>query len=185
MSVPTLIRRELKNARLRFIPVGETVDTVTVSKTTWPDGAPTTNWTAYDFPDVEKVGVSYETIKEDFLVPADGGDYENNPEEWVRTITYTFDTAKTNSYLKRLEHATSADLVTTVAQRPAAPGVQNYIEGVALIEIQGKTGAILERIQFWGRLRLVTPGDKAAPTTSKLQYSIEMRQAGNNTVVVI
>ena len=47
MGVLTTQRRELKNARVYFIPAGEVVDTVTTSVTTWPDANPLTNYTAF------------------------------------------------------------------------------------------------------------------------------------------
>jgi hypothetical protein len=183
MAALTTKRRELKNARLYFIPVGELVDAVTVSKTTWPDNSPTSNWTNYQFDDIETVKEAKEFDTETFKIPKDAGGYLDDEEQTLKKRTWTAATAKTNSLLKQLEHALATVPVVGTAQ---APGVKqdNFIEGVMLLEIQNKDGAVIERTQVWARLRLVTAGE-VGPTTSKIEFSIEQRDSGNNTFLLV
>jgi hypothetical protein len=158
MSAPTTIRRELLNiAFLSFIPAGELVDAVTVSATTWPDNTPTTNWTAYQIPDVESLTLVKEYDSETFKVPKTSG--------------------------KRLENGLATVPVVGTAQSPFVDN-NNFIEGVFLLEIQNKNGAVTERMQLWGRLRLESPGD-TGPATRKLEFSIEKRDSGNNSYVLV
>ena len=182
MSAPTLIRRELKNTRIRFIPTGETVDTVTVSKTTWPDAVPTTNWTAYDFPDIEGVTQENEIRTEVFMIPDDAGDYFPDHEETVISRKWKAKTSKTNSYLKMLEHGLATVPTSGAAQTPGVRTVNNFLTGVALIETQNKNGTVIERTQVWAKLRLVSPGE-AGPATTKIEFSLEQQPSGNNTFV--
>lgn len=181
MSAPSLIRRELKNARLYFIPNGETVDSITVANALWPDNSPTTNYTAYQFIDIETVKEAKEVETETFKVPKDAGGYFIDTEETLLKRTWTATTAKTNSLLKQLEHALASPVVAGTAQ---APFVQqnNYVEGVMLLEIQNKNGVIIERTQVWGRLRLVSAGD-VGPATAKVEFSIEQRQSTLNSYI--
>lgn len=181
MSVPTLIRRELKNARIYFIPAGEVVDGVTVSATTWPDNAPTSNYTGYQFADIETVKEAKEIESETFKIPRSTGGYVNDNEENMVSRVWTAMTAKTNSIVKQLEHALASPVVANTAQ---APGVKqdNFIDGVMLLEIQNKNGTVIERTQVWSRLRLVSAGD-VGPTTAKVEISFEQRESSLNTYI--
>ena len=181
MSAPTLIRRELKNARIYFIPSGETVDSVTVANATWPDATPTTNWTNYQFADIESVKESKEVETETFKVPKASGGYSIDTEEMLVKRIWTATTSKTNSYLKQLEHALSS---AVVASTPQAPFVNNsnFLEGVMLLEIQNKNGVVIERTQVWARLRLNTSGD-VGPSTAKVEFTLEQRESSANTYV--
>ena len=181
MSAPTLIRRELKNARIYFIPAGETVSTFTVANSTWPSNSPLTNWTAYQFPDVETVK-SAKTIKsETFNVPNDNGGYTEDIEEMVTMRKWTATTHKTNNYLKQLENGISAALVASTAQAPGTKA-DNYLDGVMLLEVQNKNGTVTERTQVWARLRLVNGGD-VGPATAQVEFSLELRPSTLNTYV--
>jgi hypothetical protein len=181
MATPTLIRRELKNARLYFIPSGETVDAVTVSSTTWPDNVPTSNYTSYQFEDIEGVKEAKEIETEVFKIARSTGGYINDKEENMVSRVWTAMTSKTNSIVKQLEHALAAPVVASTAQ---APGVKldNFVDGVMLLEIQNKNGTIIERTQVWARLRLVSAGD-VGPTTSKVELAFEQRESTLNTYV--
>ena len=183
MSAPTLIRRELKNARLYFIPSGETVDNVTVSlgNVTWPDNVPTTNWTAYQFADIETVKEAKEIETETFKVPKATGGYTVDTEEMLIKRLWTAITSKTNNYLKQLEHAVPAAVVASTPQAPFTKN-DNYLEGIMLMEIQNKNGVIIERTQVWARLRLVSAGD-VGPATAKVEISLEQRDHANNSYV--
>lgn len=183
MSALTTKRRELKNARLYFIPVGETVDAVTVSSTTWPDNSPTTNYTNYQFDDIETVKEEKQFDSEVFKIPKDAGGYLDDEEQTLTKRTWTAATAKTNSLLKQLEHALATVPVVGTAQAPGAKQ-DNYIEGVLLLEIQLKSGTVTERTQVWARLRLSAAGE-VGPTTSKIEFSIEQRDSGNNTYLLV
>jgi hypothetical protein len=181
MSVPTLIRRELKNARLYFIPSGETVDSVTVANATWPDAVPTTNWTGYQFADIETVKEAKEVETEKFKVPKATGGYTIDTEEMLVMRTWKATTSKTNSIVKQLEHALAAAVVASTAQAPFVKN-DNYLDGVMLLEIQNKNGVVIERTQVWARLRLVSAGD-VGPTTAKVELSLEQRESTLNTYV--
>ena len=187
MSAPTLIRRELKNARIYFIPVGETIAlgngeaSMSVGNTTWPDNTPTTNWSLYQFPDVETVK-SVKTVKsETFNVPNDNGGYTEDIEEMVTMRKWTAITHKTNSYLKQLENGLAATLVASTAQAPGSKA-DNFIDGVMLLEVQNKSGTVTERTQVWARLRLVNGGD-VGPATAQVEFSLELRPSTLNTYV--
>lgn len=181
MALPTLIRRELKNARLYFIPAGETVDAVTVANALWPDNVPTTNYSGYAFTDIETVKETKDVETETIKVPKSAGGYFIDTEETLLKRTWTATTSKTNSILKQLEHALSAPLVAGTAQAPFTQQ-NNYVEGVMLLEIQNKNGVVIERTQVWGRLRLVSAGD-VGPATAKVEFSIEQRESVLNTYV--
>jgi hypothetical protein len=184
MSAPTTIRRELLNiAFLSFIPAGELVDAVTVSATTWPDNTPTTNWTAYQIPDVESLTLVKEYDSETFKVPKTSGGYFEDVDSTLKKVSYKGKTSKTSSYFKRLENGLATVPVVGTAQSPFVDN-NNFIEGVFLIEIQNKNGAVTERMQLWGRLRLENPGD-TGPATRKLEFSIEKRDSGNNSYVLV
>lgn len=181
MSAPTLIRRELKNARLYFIPAGETVDAVTVANALWPDNSPTTNWTAYQFADIETVKEAKEVETETFKIPKATGGYSIDTEEMLTKRMWNATTAKTNSILKQLEHALASPVVASTAQAPFVNNA-NYLDGVMLLEIQNKNGTVIERTQVWARLRLVTAGD-VGPATAKVEFSIEQRESTLNSYV--
>ena len=187
MSAPTLIRRELKNARLYFIPAGETIalgngsSSMVVANALWPDNTPPENWTLFQFSDIETVKEAKEVETETFKVPKAAGGYFIDTEETLLKRVWTATTAKTNSLLKQLEHALAAPVVANTAQ---APFVQqnNFIDGVMPLEIQNKNGVVIERTQVWGRLRLVSAGD-VGPATAKVEFSIEQRESTLNTYV--
>lgn len=181
MSAPTLIRRELKNARLYFIPSGETVDAVVVANALWPDNVPTANWTAYQFGDIETVKEEKEVETEEFKIPKATGGYTTDTEEMLVKRMWTATTAKTNSLLKQLEHALASPVVASTAQAPFVNN-SNYLDGVMLLEIQNKNGTVIERTQVWARLRLVTAGD-VGPATAKVEFSIEQRESTLNSYV--
>lgn len=183
MSAPTLVRRELKNARLYFIPAGEVVDAVTVAQATWPDNNPTANWTAYELPDIEMVKSEVTVERETFKIPAANGGYREDVEDMVTRRAWTCETHKTSIYLKKLQHGLATIPVVGTAQ---APGVNsdNFMDGVMLLEIQNKAGVIIERTQVWSRLRLVSAGD-VSPTTAKVEISLDMLASTANTFVVV
>jgi len=181
MSAPTLIRRELKNCRIAFIPYGEIVDSVTVDVDSWPDASPTTNWTAYDFADIETVKSENTQKSEVFEIPDAAGGYIEDEEISITKRMWRFVTSKTNSYLKMLEHGLAS---VPVASTAIALGTNKnpYIDGVMLLEVQNKNGVIIERSQCAARLRLISPGD-AGPTTSKVEASLQMLYSSANTFI--
>ncbi len=181
MAVLSLIRRELKNARIYFIPAGELVDGVTVANAAWPDNNPVTNWTAYQFSDIETVKEQKDIETEDFKIPRASGGYLTDSEETLLKRFWNATTARTNSTVKQLEHALPIQVASGVAQTPFTQN-NNYIDGVLLLEIQNKNGQIIERTQVWGRLRLVTSGD-VGPSTAKVEFSVEQRESPLNSFV--
>lgn len=182
MAAPTLIRRELKNARLYFIPAGETVDAVVAAATNAPpDNSPTANWTAYQFADIETVKEAKEVETESFKIPKATGGYSVDTEELLIKRMWTATTAKTNSILKQLEHALAAPVVASTAQAPFVNN-SNFLDGWMLLEIQNKNGVVIERTQVWSRLRLVSAGD-VGPATAKVEFSLEQRESTFNSYV--
>lgn len=185
MSAPTLIRRELLSvAFLAFIPAGETVDAITVSATTWPDNDPTTNYTAYQIPDVETLKVAKEYDTETFKIPDPVGGYLDDEENTLKSVKFTGVTAKNSSYFTQLEHSLAAVPVVGTAQAPYVAN-NDYIEGLMLAEYQAKAGgAVVKREQLWVRLRLKDAGD-VGPATRKKTFEMEKRPSGNNTFVQV
>jgi hypothetical protein len=183
MAAFTTIRRELLNARVYFVPTGESVDAVTVSETAWPDNSPTTNWTNYQLHDTETIKAEREYEEETFKIPRSTGGYNDDIEKTLKSVKYTGVTAKTNSLLKKLEHGLSTVPVVGTAQAPFASN-DDYVEGVALIEIQNKSGTVTERIQIWARIRLTDPGE-IGPNTKKLTYELEKRDSTLNSYLLV
>lgn len=183
MAAYTVIRRELLNARVYFIPLGEIVDSVTVAEATWPDNAPTANWTAFQLQDTETLKCEREFEEETFKIPKASGGYSDDVESLLKKVTYTGATAKTNSLLKQLEHGLNSQPVVGTAQAPFVKN-DNFVEGVSLIELQNKSGVVTERIQIWSRLRLSDSGE-VGPATKKLTYTIERRDSAANTYLLV
>lgn len=184
MAAPTLVRRELKNARVYFTPVGEVVDSVTVASATWPDAVPTTNYTGYQFPEIETVSEEVEVETETRKLPRSGGGYQNDTEEMVISRMWKAGTARTNSYVKQLQHGLATVPAAGTAQVPGAK-LDNFISGIFTLEVQNKNGVIIERVQVWAKMRLAsrTAGDIKAET-ALVELSFEMQESANNTIVV-
>jgi len=183
MSAPISIRRELLNARVYFIPAGETVDAVTVAEATWPDNNPITNWTAYQLHDTEEVTLEREFEQETFKIPKATGGYFDDDDPTLKKVTLVGVTAKTSSIIKQLEYGLAAQPAVGVAQAPWTEN-EDFVEGVSLIELQNKAGVITERIQIWSRLRVNDPG-KIGPQTKKITYSLEKRDSTANSYVLV
>ena len=183
MAAFTTIRRELLNARVYFIPVGESVDSVTVTQTAWPDNSPTTNWTAYQLHDTETIKCEREFEVETFKIPKSVGGYRDDDESTLKKVMYTGVTAKTNSLLKQLEHGLASQPIVGTAQAPFARN-DDFVEGVALLEFQNKSGVVTERMQVWTRLRLSDAGE-VGPNTKKLTYILEVRDSASNSYVLV
>lgn len=185
MAAYTTVRRELLNvALLAFVPVGEVVDSVTVAKGTWPDAAPTTNYTNYLIAEVETIKAKREFDTEEFKIPKNTGNYFTDKETSLKSVIFEGETAKTNSVFKQLEHALASVPAVGTALTPYV-GTNDYKEGVVLLELQNKGGTVTERIQVWGKLRLVDPGT-IGPATRKLKFEIEVDfTATNNTYLLV
>jgi hypothetical protein len=190
MSAPTLIRRELKNARIYFVPSGEVLalgngsSSLTVGiANVFPDNDPLTNYTSYEIPEIEDVKEENTIKKETYTIPAADGGYREEEEEMVTRRMWKATTHKTNNYLKQLQHGLSSAPVVGAAQTPGAKK-DNYIDGVMLLEIQNKSGAIIERTQVWSRLRLVTAGD-VGPVTAKVEFSLECLPHVSNSYLAV
>lgn len=190
MSALTLVRRELKNARMYFVPSGIvlplgngssslTVDVAAV----FPDNSPTTNYTDYEFINIEDVKESTTVKKETFTIPDQAGGYRDEDEEMVTQRMWKATTHSTNAYLKQLQNGLASIPVVGIAQ---APGVKkdNCLDGVFLLEIQNKAGVVVERTQVWARLRLTAPGD-VGPTTAKIEFSLEQLNSVYNSYMVV
>jgi hypothetical protein len=188
MSVP-LTRREHLNVHFFFIPVGTVIalgsgsSSLTVAEGAWPDNSPLTNWTDWEFEDIEKCLENKEIETETFTIPRASGGYRKDDEENIVKRTFTLTTSKTNAILKRLEHALASYIVSGTAQSPVGQK-DNFILGVSLLEMQNKDGRVTERTQIWSKMRLVNPGE-IGPATRKLEFSIEQLDSGNNTFVTI
>ncbi|RFC46914.1 MAG: hypothetical protein DUW69_001564, partial [Verrucomicrobia bacterium] len=104
MSALTLVRRELKNARLYFVPAGGTVDSIVVANALWPDNNPTTNYTDCEFVNIEDVKESSTVKKETFTVPDVAGGYRDEDEEMVTQRMWKATTHTTNALLKQLQN---------------------------------------------------------------------------------
>lgn len=176
-------RRELLNARVYFIPVGTVVDLITVSSTTWPDNVPTTNYTDRMLQDTETIAKEKSYDTETFKIPKSTGGYTDDEESTLKKVVFTGETGKTREMFKQLEWGTATEPVIGTALAPFTEN-EDYLEGVALIEFQNKTGVVTERYQTWARLRLKDDG-KVGPTTKKITYTLEVRESGNNTYLAV
>jgi hypothetical protein len=183
MSVLTLKRREKKIERIYFIPAGAVVDGVTVAIATWPDASPTTNWTDYQYDDIEKLKPERETVKEEFIIPGATG-YIRDTTETVIYNSYSATTAKTNALVKQLEYGLASIPVAGVAQAPRARK-ENYLDGVMLREVLlESTGTVTERHQTWAR-KNVTDFGESGNATSKVQVKFTEMESANNTVLIV
>lgn len=183
MSVLAFKRREKKLERIYFIPLGTVVDGVTVAVATWPDNVPTSNYTDFQFDDVEKLKPGREVAAEKFTIPGTTG-YIIDSEELVIGNSFTATTAKTNALIKQLEHGFLTIPVAGVAQAPRARK-ENYLDGVMLKEtyVVG-TGVVTERFQSWARMTVSDFGE-SGPDTSKVQVTFTERESANNSVLQI
>jgi len=175
----SLVRRELRGYFIYFIPNGTAVDGGTVAITAWPDGVPTTNYTDWQFADIEKCVVELLQDSETFKVPSTSGGYDEDEDKWTKGRKWKCTSAKTNSLLKQLENGTASPVAAGVSQKPL--GTRNCtIDGVLLIEIKAKDGTVIERTQVWARLSITTPagGDAA---TSKIEFEFKQLEAALNT----
>jgi hypothetical protein len=177
------IRRELRGYFIYFIPAGTVVDGGTVSKTAWPDGVPTTNYTDWQFADIEKAVLELLQDSETFSVPSTSGGYEEDEEKWIKGRKWKCTSPATNSLLKQLENGTASPIAVGVSQKPLGTRVCT-IDGVLLIEIKSKDGAVIERTQVWARLSIITPagGDK---TTSKIEFEFKQLESSLNTFLLV
>lgn len=187
----TTTRRELKNARLYFVPAGTVLPLgagaapLTVSPTAaFPDNDPVTNYTDWQFKDIEEVKESLTVKSEDFMIPGAGPGYDGDNDDIVTARHYAATTHKTNSLVKQLQHGLASVPVVGVTQ---ALGVNksNVIEGVLLIEmVEQRLGVVTERLSMWAKLRVKSPGD-VGPTTSKVELDFAMMPHPSNSYVLV
>lgn len=179
----TVARRELKNARVYFIPTETSVDSGTVSITAWPDASPTTNWTNWRFQSIENCLDFREENEEKFMEEAEAGGFQETVEKDIRRKGWTVTTSKTNQLIKQLTQGLAIAPVVGTAQAPLAKK-DLYLDGVLLIEEQGKDGAILERHQVWARMRLKdVPGIDG--NTAKIGIEFQELYAALNTYLLV
>lgn len=156
--------RRLKGAFVFFIPFGETVDSVTVSATAWPDNDPTTNWTNYAFGCIENVKPLREYDTEVFLCPDPAGGYDEDEEQRLKRFGWIMQTSKYNEVITQLEYALATVPVIDTAQSPAAER-DSFVEGVVLIQARGSAGSDYHVEQWHAKLRLATVPDWANATS--------------------
>jgi len=179
----TVARRELKNARVYFIPNGTTVDAGTVSVSAWPDNSPLTNWTDWRFASVEKCLDFREENEEKFMEEDDAGGFKETVEKDIRRKGWTVTTSKTNNLIKQLSQGLATAPVVGTAQAPLAKK-DLFLDGALLIEEQGKDGAILERHQIWARMRLKdVPGIDG--NTAKIGIEFQELYSSLNTYLLV
>ena len=176
----TLKRRERRGDFVYFIPNGTAVDGGTVSKTSWPDASPATNYTDWQFDDIESTEFIRDQDTETIQVPNASGGYTKEEEPTVTKRAWKHTTSKANSLLKQLEHGTSSAIASGVPQTPVGTNVP-YLDGVYLKETVGADGTVISRIQVWGRLTLVNP-PKSENATGKYEFQVQQLSAALNTV---
>lgn len=187
----TTIRRELKNARIYFIPTGTILATgageasLTVGPTAaFPDNSPTTNYTDWEFKDIEDVKEALTVKKEDFLIPAPAGGYDGDADDMVTARNYSATTHKTNALIKQIQHGLAAVPVIGTAQALGA-NKKNTLEGVLLIEImEQRLGVVTERLTMWSKFRVKSPGD-TGPATAKVEIDFTMMAHSANSYVLV
>jgi hypothetical protein len=178
----TLTRRELRGAHIYFIPVGTVVDGGTVTKTSWPDGVPATNYTDWKFNEIESVVYEVEKETEAIKVPTDNGGYDTDEEETIVGRRWKAKTPMTNSLIKQLENGLANPAASGVAQKPMQRR-DATLEGVLLIELTGRAqSGVIERHHTWAKLKVNTPAG-AEPSTSKLELDFKGMESSLNTFI--
>ena len=182
MAAPTLIRRELANAVLSFIPAGETDDSATVAQELWPDEDPTTNYTDYAIPDIEKVVQEKGVVDEEIMIPNANGGYFADDEQMVTNRKWVITTAKTSNLIKQLDKGLAATLVAAAAQEHGEKS-DNFLMGVLKITEVNKNGSTLETTKVWAKLRVRSTGE-TGPATRKIELEFKQYPSSLNTVTV-
>jgi hypothetical protein len=176
----TLKRRERRGDFVYIIPNGTVVDGGTVSKTSWPDAVPTTNYTDWQFDDIESTEPIREVETETISVPQASGGYNKEEEPSVTKRAWKHVTSKANSLLKQLEHGTSSAIAAGVPQTPGGSNVP-FIDCVYLRETVGSDGTVLARIQVWARLTLIS-SPKSENATGKYEFQVQQLYSSLNTI---
>lgn len=174
-------RRETLFSHLFFIPIGQTVDAVTVAKNVWPDSTPSTNYSDFKLKEIESLKPFQNTETENRIyVSETTAGWTQDDEVTRKNSGYTFDVAPTNALYKMLQYGLTAFPAAGVAQVPYARK-EAYIDGVLLKEtgVVG-VGDITEREHVWARLELVSAGDQTNKT-AKVQLRLTVLDADNNT----
>lgn len=157
MAVASLERR-LKGAHAYFIPFGETVDSGTVSSTSWPDNDPTTNWTNYSAGCIERVQPLREFDTEELICPKASGGYEKQVEQRSTRDGWICQLNQYNQWVTQLEYGLASAPVAGTPQTPFASS-DRYIDGVLLIQARGTSGTDHHVEQWHARMRLATVPD--------------------------
>lgn len=179
MATPTFQRRELASAEVCFIPSGETVDAVTVAAETWPDEDPTTNFTDYALPDIESIVAEKGIETESFRVPDPNGGYTDDEEQMITSRKWVITTAKTNNFIKQLDHGLANPVADATAQAHGAV-TDNYLLGVLRVTEKDKTGAVIQTTKVWAKMRVRSAGD-VGPATKKLEVEFKQEFSSLNT----
>lgn len=182
MAAPTLIRRELANAKICFIPNGETVDLVDVDSETWPDNDPVTNFTDFELPDIEKVVLEKGVVDEEIMVPDDNGGYFSDDEQMVTSRKWIATTSKTSNLIKQLDKGLAAAVVADAAQTHGTKS-DNYLLGILRVVETDKTGAVIETTQVWAKMRVRSTGE-TGPATRKIEVEFKQNPSSLNTITV-
>ena len=184
MSALAFNRREKRSERIYFIPAGTTVDSVVVAIATWPDNAPLTNYTDFQFNDIETSKPERKTSQETFMIPGTNGGYDEDEEDQIVNNSWIAETHKTNALVRQIEMGLLTIPVAGTAQIPFARK-QNYLDGVLLKETQiESTGAITDRLQVWARMSIMEAGE-AGPKTALVKVKFQRLASGNNTYLPI
>lgn len=171
--------RRLKGAFAYFIPFGETVDSATVSATSWPDNDPTTNWTDYEFGCIENVRPMREADVEPLLCPSPDGGYVEEEEQRSKRDGWMMQTNKYNELITQLEYGLESQPEAGTPQTPWAKK-DRYIDGVLLIQARGLDGSDYHVEQWHARLRLAEVPEWSN-ATSKPVVSFQALQNDLNT----
>lgn len=190
MSLTTK-RRELKNARFFFIPIGTILAlgageaSLTVGPlAAFPDNVPTTNYTDWEFEDIEDCKEALTVKSEEFFVARQTTGYTSDKDDIVTGRNYSATSHKTNSLIKQLQHGLAAVPVVGVAQALGLNTV-NAIEGVLLIEIaEHRLGVVTERLCMWAKFRVKSAGD-TGPATAKLELDFAMMPHAANSYILV
>jgi len=179
-------RKEYLTGRVYCIPIGTVIalgsgdSSLTVSKTTWPDNVPTTNWSDWMIQDTQKITKTKEFGEEVFGVLNDNGGMTDNKEKYLKGVVFSGETFHTREIFKQLEWGLASIPQIGEAQAPFAEN-EDSIECVCLIEFQdSRTGAMTEAVQFWAKLSLKDDGS-GSEKTRKLVYELERVPSGNET----
>ena len=122
-----------------LIPLGATVDGVTVSPTAKPDGVPNANWTDYSLGSVMSFLPGVETQDNSKMVPSAFGGWEKRPGTRVIADYIDLKTREMGEVLLRLQFGLAAEIALGTAQTIFGKS-DRFVEGWLKFHLRKESG---------------------------------------------